>query len=113
MKKIIAIVVAFVVVIGGVIGFGMMKKTGNKTANIVKIGGVFDKSSNVSAYGQAEQRGSNFAVKRINAAGGVKVNGKTYKFKMVNKDSKSDNTEAASVTTNLINNNQVLSLIHI
>ncbi|AEJ30202.1 MULTISPECIES: ABC transporter substrate-binding protein [Leuconostoc] len=111
MKKIIAIVVAFVVVIGGVIGFGMMKKTGNKTANIVKIGGVFDTSGNVSAYGQAEQKGANFAVKRINAAGGVKVNGKTYKFKMVNKDSKSDNTEAASVTTNLINNNQVNAIV--
>lgn len=111
MKKIITIVVAFVVIIGGIIGFGMMKKTDAKTGNIVKIGGVFDTSGNVSAYGQAEQQGANFAVKRINKAGGVKVDGKTYKFKMINKDSKSDNTEAASVTTNLINNNQVNAIV--
>jgi len=111
MKKIIIIISAFVVIVGAVIGIGVAKKSDTKSSNTIKIGGVFDTSGNISAYGQAEQKGANFAVKRINDDGGVKVDGKNYKFKMVNKDSKSDNTEAASVTTNLINNNQVNAIV--
>lgn len=111
MKKVIAIVAAFVVVIGAVIGIGMSKKSAEKTSTVIKIGGVFDTSGDASAYGEAEQKGANFAVKRINAAGGIKVNGKTYTIEMVNKDSKSDNTEAASVTTSLISNNKVNAIV--
>lgn len=111
MKKVIAIVAAFVVVIGAVIGIGMSKKSAEKTSTVIKIGGVFDTSGDASAYGAAEQKGANFAVKRINAAGGIKVNGKTYTIEMVNKDSKSDNTEAASVTTSLISNNKVNAIV--
>ncbi|MFT9389021.1 MAG: ABC transporter substrate-binding protein [Leuconostoc sp.] len=111
MKKVIAIVAAFVVVIGAVIGIGMSKKAAEKTSTVIKIGGVFDTSGDASAYGEAEQKGANFAVKRINAAGGIKVNGKTYTIEMVNKDSKSDNTEAASVTTSLISNNKVNAIV--
>ncbi|MGX7042229.1 ABC transporter substrate-binding protein [Leuconostoc holzapfelii] len=111
MKKVIAIVAAFVVVIGAVVGIGMSKKSAEKTSTVIKIGGVFDTSGDASAYGEAEQKGANFAVKRINAAGGIKVNGKTYTIEMVNKDSKSDNTEAASVTTSLISNNKVNAIV--
>ncbi|MCT8389528.1 branched-chain amino acid ABC transporter substrate-binding protein [Leuconostoc holzapfelii] len=111
MKKVIAIVAAFVVVIGAVIGIGVSKKSAEKTSTVIKIGGVFDTSGDASAYGEAEQKGANFAVKRINAAGGIKVNGKTYTVEMVNKDSKSDNTEAASVTTSLISNNKVNAIV--
>lgn len=111
MKKVIAIVAAFVVVIGAVIGIGVSKKSAEKTSTVIKIGGVFDTSGDASAYGEAEQKGANFAVKRINAAGGIKVNGKTYTIEMVNKDSKSDNTEAASVTTSLISNNKVNAIV--
>ncbi len=111
MKKIIAIIVAFVVVVGGGIGIGIAKKSADKSSTTIKIGGVFDTSGAAGDYGQAEQKGADFAVKRINAAGGVKVNGKTYKMQMVNKDSKSDNTESASVTTNLISNNKVNAIV--
>lgn len=111
MKKIIVIVIAFVVVIGAVIGIGMTKKSANASCSVIKIGGVFDTSGDASAYGEAEQKGANFAVKRINAAGGIKVNGKTYTVEMINKDSKSDNTEAAAVTTRLINNDKVNAIV--
>ena len=111
MKKIIVIIVAFVVVIGAVIGIGMTKKSANASRSVIKIGGVFDTSGDASAYGEAEQKGANFAVKRINAAGGIKVNGKTYTVEMINKDSKSDNTEAAAVTTRLINNDKVNAIV--
>lgn len=111
MKKVIAIVAAFIIVIGAVIGIGVSKKSAEKTSTVIKIGGVFDTSGDASAYGEAEQKGANFAVKRINAAGGIKVNGKTYTVEMVNKDSKSDNTEAASVTTSLISNNKVNAIV--
>ncbi|WP_195329802.1 ABC transporter substrate-binding protein [Leuconostoc lactis] len=111
MKKIIVIVIAFVVVIGAVIGIGMTKKSANASRSVIKIGGVFDTSGDASAYGEAEQKGANFAVKRINAAGGIKVNGKTYTVEMINKDSKSDNTEAAAVTTRLINNDKVNAIV--
>lgn len=56
MKKIIAIIVAFVVVIGGVIGIGIAKKSANKSSNTIKIGGVFDTSGAAAAYGQAEKK---------------------------------------------------------
>lgn len=112
MKKIVIIGAAFIVAIGGIVAFGVVNKSSKaSTSNVIKIGGVFDTSGDASSYGKAEQDGANFAIKQINANGGVKVNGKSYKFKIINKDAKTDNTETASVTSSLINKEKVSAIV--
>lgn len=112
MKKIVIVGAAFIVAIGGIVAFGVVNKSSKaSTSNVIKIGGVFDTSGDASSYGKAEQDGANFAIKQINANGGVKVNGKSYKFKIINKDAKTDNTETASVTSSLINKEKVSAIV--
>lgn len=67
----------------------------------ITIGGNFELSGSAAAYGSAMQRGVKLAVKEINDNGGVKVDGKKMKLKLVAKDNKSDNSQAASIATNL------------
>ncbi|MGR8837352.1 ABC transporter substrate-binding protein [Leuconostoc falkenbergense] len=113
MKKIVIVGAVFVVAVGGIIGYGVMNRQSDQASSstVIKIGGVFDTSGDASSYGKAEQDGANFAIKQINANGGVKVKGKSYKFKIINKDAKTDNTETASVTSNLINNEKVSAIV--
>lgn len=71
------------------------------SGNTITIGGNFELSGSAAAYGSAMQRGVKLAVKEINDNGGVKVDGKKMKLKLVAKDNKSDNSQAASIATNL------------
>ncbi|WP_321388922.1 ABC transporter substrate-binding protein [uncultured Enterococcus sp.] len=81
---------------------------GNKTeGDTIKIGMNMELSGSVSAYGNAEKEGIELAVEEINEAGGVL--GK--KLELVSKDNKSENSEAASVASNLTNEDKVVAVI--
>lgn len=71
------------------------------------IGYNLELSGTVAAYGEAEKNGADLAISEINAAGGV--DGKT--LEAVSKDNKSDNTESASVTTNLATQSKVNAIV--
>ncbi len=79
----------------------------SKDADTIKIGGDFELSGNVAAYGSAELNGVKLAIKEINADGGI--DGK--KIELVSKDNKSDTTEAASVATNLATKEDVVAIV--
>ena len=81
--------------------------TGNKIGDTIKIGYNLELSGSVAAYGQAEKNGADLAIEEINKAGGV--DGK--KIEAVSKDNKSDNTEAATVTTNLATESKVNAIV--
>ena len=81
--------------------------TGNEIGDTIKIGYNLELSGGVAAYGQAEKNGADLAVEEINAAGGI--DGK--KIEVVSKDNKSDNAEAATVTTNLATEAKVVAII--
>ncbi|ANK60694.1 ABC transporter substrate-binding protein [Loigolactobacillus backii] len=85
---------------------------GNKqSGNTIKIGGNFELSGAAAAYGQAMQRGTELAVSQINKDGGVKVNGKKLKLQLVQKDNKSDNSQVASVASNLATQSKVVASV--
>ncbi|MBL1229248.1 ABC transporter substrate-binding protein [Enterococcus sp. BWB1-3] len=73
----------------------------------IKIGMNMELSGGVSAYGNAEKEGIELAVEEINEAGGVL--GK--KLELVSKDNKSENSEAASVASNLTNEDKVVAVV--
>lgn len=77
--------------------------SGTEIGKTLKIGLNLELTGNVSAYGSAEEKGAKLAVDEINKAGGV--DGKT--IEVITKDNKSDNSEAATVTTNLATESKV------
>lgn len=81
--------------------------SGNEIGDTIKIGYNLELSGAVAAYGQAEKNAADLAVEEINAAGGV--DGK--KIEVVSKDNKSDNAEAATVTTNLATEEKVVAML--
>ena len=48
--------------------------------NVITLGSAISITGKYSQEGKNASDGYNFAVKRINEMGGVKINGKTYKF---------------------------------
>lgn len=81
---------------------------GNKQeGDTINIGMNMELSGDVAAYGSAEKEGVDLAVEEINADGGIL--GK--KIKLVEKDNKSDNNEAATVATNLTTNDKVVAIV--
>ncbi|MGT2801446.1 branched-chain amino acid transport system substrate-binding protein [Streptococcus henryi] len=77
--------------------------TGNEIGETLKIGYNLELSGAVAAYGNQEKNGADLAVEEINAAGGV--DGK--KIEVVSKDNKSDNSEAATLSTSLATEDKV------
>ena len=83
-----------------------VKKEGNSAdAKTFKLGVNLELSGAVAAYGDVESDGIKLAVDEINKDGGI--DGK--KIEIVDKDNKSDNDEAASVSANLATNEKVVA----
>jgi branched-chain amino acid transport system substrate-binding protein len=80
---------------------------GTEIGKTFKLGYDLELSGGVAAYGKAGENGANLAVDEINKAGGI--DGK--QIKVTSKDNKSENAEAATVVSNLINNDKVNAII--
>ena len=80
---------------------------GTEIGKTFKLGYDLELSGGVAAYGNAGKNGANLAVDEINKAGGI--NGK--QITVISKDNKSDNAEAATVVSNLVNNDKVNAVI--
>ena len=81
--------------------------TGTEIGKTLKFGFNFEETGAVAAYGTAEQHGAQLAVDEINAAGGV--DGK--KIEVTDKDNKSETAEAATITTSLVTQDKVNTII--
>lgn len=73
----------------------------------IKIGFIADRTGSLQAYGVPLLNGSQLAIKKINDAGGVKVGGKTYKFELVVRDSRSDANQASAAAVDLVTDQKV------
>jgi len=73
----------------------------------VKIGSMFELTGSASAYGTSMNNAVHMAVDEINEAGGI--NGKSVE--VVEYDTKTDETEAASITTRLGTRDNVSAII--
>ena len=92
---------------GAAPGTGSAASKGTEIGKTFKLGYDLELSGAVAAYGNAGKNGANLAVDEINKSGGI--NGK--QITVVSKDNKSDNAEAATVVSNLINNDKVNAVI--
>lgn len=92
---------------GAAPGAGSAASKGTEIGKTFKLGYDLELSGGVAAYGNAGKNGANLAVDEINKAGGI--DGK--QITVISKDNKSDNAEAATVVSNLINNDKVNAVI--
>ena len=61
----------------------LIAATGARAQEALKIGGIGPLSGGGTAWGLAAQRGMELAVEDVNAKGGVKAGGKTYKLELI------------------------------
>lgn len=73
----------------------------------IYLGAAISLTGKYSANGMNTKNGYDFAVKKINEKGGVKVGGKSYKLKMVYYDDESTPARAAQLVERLINQDHV------
>lgn len=107
-KRMIFLVAAAALALAGCGSRTSVKKEGNSAdAKTFKLGVNLELSGAVAAYGDVESDGIKLAVDEINKDGGI--DGK--KIEIVDKDNKSDNDEAASVSANLATNEKVVAQI--
>jgi branched-chain amino acid transport system substrate-binding protein len=79
--------------------------------DILKIGGVGPLSGGGTAWGLAAQRGIEIAIEEINAAGGVKADGKTYKLQLVMYDDQYTGAGGKAAAERLVNQDKVKFII--
>ena len=105
MKKVIAILMAALMVAALFAGCGGEKNTAaNNTEYVIGLSGPL--TGGAAVYGLAVQNAAQMAVDEINAAGGL--NG--YKFKLIATDDQHDATKVATNYANLMNQGMQISL---
>lgn len=113
-KKIATVTVgaaAMMILAGCSTAAGGSNKGNTAKDNTVKVGVNMELSGAVAGYGEQEKQGIELAISQINAKGGVKVDGKKYKFKAVYRDNKSTTNGSASVAAQLVNNDKVQAVV--
>ena len=101
MNKIIKFALVLLSTIGlilGTISTSFSKVEGDK----IILGAAVSLTGKYSTNGKHTQNGYNLAVKRINEKGGVKIEGKKYKFDIIYYDDESNSGRAAQLAERLI-----------
>lgn len=113
MKKIVSF--AAVVMTAGIFAGCSTAKTqtagNNQTGNTIKIGVNMELSGAAAGYGNSQKQGIQLAAQEINKDGGINVNGKKKKIKLIIKDNKTSTTTSASVAAQLVNNDKVAAIV--
>lgn len=86
-------------------------KGNQATGSIIKIGENMELSGAAGGYGQQQKQGIQIAVDEINRQGGIKMDGKKKKIKLIVKDNKTSNNTSASVAAQLANNDKVSAIV--
>jgi branched-chain amino acid transport system substrate-binding protein len=85
--------------------------TSAQAQETLKIGGVGPLSGGGTAWGLAAQRGIEIAIEEINAAGGVKAEGKAYKLQLVMYDDQYTGAGGKAAAERLVNQDNVKFVI--
>ena len=100
MKKLYRSILSFVSVLALVFSFGTANA--KVEGDTIVLGAAVSLTGKYSTNGEHTKNGYNLAVKRINDMGGVKVGGKSYKFKVIYYDDESNSKRAAQLAERLI-----------
>jgi branched-chain amino acid transport system substrate-binding protein len=99
---------------GALVGPGLLAACGGEDAggggDVFNVGAVLELSGESATGGQLARRGYEFGIKTINDKGGVNVNGKKYRLKMVVEDCKSQPQGGADGVTRLSEEKKVDAL---
>ena len=100
MKNLYRSILTFISVLALVFSFG----TANAKVEgyTIVLGAAVSLTGKYSTNGEHTKNGYNLAVERINSMGGVKVGGKSYKFKIIYYDDESNSKRAAQLAERLI-----------
>jgi len=79
--------------------------------DVLKIGGVGPLSGGGTAWGLAAQRGMELAIDDLNAAGGAKAGGKTYKLELIMYDDQYTGQGGKAAAERLVNQDKVKFII--
>ena len=92
-------------VLGAVVGVGALAGTPSvaKAEDTITLGSAISITGKYSQEGKNASDGYNFAVKRINEKGGVKIGGKTYKLAIKYYDDESTPARTAQLLERIIN----------
>ena len=105
MKKIVAVLLALVMILGlAACGGGSSSSSSSSAEKVIKIGVFETFTGGFAAYGEYEKRGAVMANEEY-----PEVNG--YKIVLVDADNKSDNVEAANAATRLCEVEKVSAVI--
>jgi len=77
----------------------------------LKIGGIGSLSGGGTAWGLAAQRGIQLAIDEVNASGGLKAGGKTYKLKLVMLDDQYSSTGGHTAAERMVNVEKVQFIV--
>jgi branched-chain amino acid transport system substrate-binding protein len=105
MNKKLSVLVASLVTLATFAGCG--SKAVNNSASTVKVGLNYELSGGVATYGQSLVGGIELAFEEINKNGGVL----SKQLEAVKVDNKSENTEAANVSTRLATRDKVVAIL--
>lgn len=107
MNKKLSVLITTVVTLSLLSGCSTAKTTSGSKSGTIKVGLNYELTGGVATYGQSLTGGIELALEEINKAGGVL--GK--QLEEVKVDNKSDNTEAANVSTRLATRDKVVALL--
>ena len=82
-----------------------------KKDDTIRVGVVAELSGAIPAVGNSCKNGAQLAVKELNAAGGITIDGKPYQLELFIEDSASKPEQAAAVAQKLITQNRVLAIV--
>src|ERR1051326_8355131 len=85
--------------------------TGAHAQDVLKIGGIGPLSGGGTAWGLAAQRGMELAVEDLNAKGGVKAGGKSYKLELIMYDDQYTGQGGKAAAERLVNQDNVKFII--
>ena len=105
MKKLIAIALCVVMLMGVLAGCGSEKKASD--SSVIKIGVLAPLTGTNAEYGKGFEIGTKMAADRINAAGGI--NGRT--IELVVKDSKGDQKESSDLCRQFADDEEIMAII--
>jgi len=88
-------------------------KAAEAPAEVIKIGHVGPLTGGIAHLGKDNENGARLAVEEINAAGGLKVGDKTYKFELVAEDDKADPKEGTLAAQKIVDSGAVAVVGHL
>jgi branched-chain amino acid transport system substrate-binding protein len=97
--------------LGAALAIGLGVASAAEAQDVIKIGGIGPLSGGGTAWGLAAQRGMELAVEDLNAAGGAKAAGKSYKYELIMYDDQYTGQGGKAAAERLVNQDKVSFVI--